>query len=244
MAYREFGAKRELHPFVACTWERRAPTVVARAARVMPDGCIDLVWRGGELIVAGPDSESWLSRLRPGETVVGLRLRPGIAGSVLGMPASELRNERPLVESVWGRSGSELAERIGIAEATQRRRELLEAEVTRRLAAAKPPDPLVLSAARRLGFPGSRVGALSQGLGLSERQLLRRFNDAVGYGPKTLDRVLRFQRFRSRATTVADGDEALARVAPELGYSDQAHLSRECMQLSGLTPKQLAETRG
>jgi AraC-like DNA-binding protein len=148
------------------------------------------------------------------------------------------------VESVWGRSGSELAERIGIAEATQRRRELLEAEVTRRLAAAKPPDPLVLSAARRLGFPGSRVGALSKGLGLSERQLLRRFNDAVGYGPKTLDRVLRFQRLRSRATSVADGDEALARVAAELGYSDQAHLSRECMQLSGLTPKQLAETRG
>ena len=35
--------------------------------------------------------------------------------------------------------------------------------------------------------------------GVSERQLRRRFVDAVGYGPKTLARVLRFQRFLALA---------------------------------------------
>jgi AraC-like DNA-binding protein len=175
--------------------------------------------------------------------VVGLRLRPGIAGSVLGMPASGLRDQRPPVEAVWGRPGSELSDRVGTAEAPPRRREVLEAAVASRLARAKRPDPLVLAAARRLGFPGSRVGLLSQALGVSERQLLRRFNEAVGYGPKMLDRVLRFQRFRSRAPTITRGDVELARVAAELGYSDQAHLSRDCLTLSGLTPTRLIEAR-
>jgi AraC-like DNA-binding protein len=224
---------------VSCTWEREVPAAGDRAARVFPDGCVDLVWRSGELIVAGPDSESWLSRLRPGETVVGLRLRPGLAGNVLGLPASELRDERPPVDRIWGMTGSELNQRVGEAEDPRRRRVLLEGAVAKRLAAAAQPDPLVLAATRRLGFPGSRVGFLSDALGLSERQLLRRFNDAVGYGPKTLDRVLRFQRFLSRTPSAATGDEKLARAAAELGYADQAHLSRECVRLSGLTPKRL-----
>ena len=94
----------------------------------------------------------------------------------------------------------------------------------------------MLAAVRRLGRPGTRIGELSDALGTSERQLLRRFHGAVGYGPKTLDRVLRFQRFLARARR--DGD--LARTAAELGYADQSHLTRECVRLSGLTPARLA----
>jgi AraC-like DNA-binding protein len=100
----------------------------------------------------------------------------------------------------------------------------------------EPPDVLVLAATRQLGLPGARVASLSERLGTSERQLLRRFHAAVGYGPKVLDRVLRFRRFVSAAS----GDEDLARLAAELGYADQAHLTRECVRLSGLTPARLA----
>jgi AraC-like DNA-binding protein len=106
------------------------------------------------------------------------------------------------------------------------------------------PDTLVLAAARSLGMPGSRVGALSRALAISERQLLRRFDAAVGYGPKTLDRVLRFRRFLSLAPEVASGDDGLARLGAELGYADQAHLSRECVRLSGLSPARLVASWG
>jgi AraC-like DNA-binding protein len=88
------------------------------------------------------------------------------------------------------------------------------------------------------------VRSLSSALGTSERQLLRRFDSAVGYGPKTLDRILRFQRFVARAPLAARGEEGLARIAAEVGYADQAHLSRECVRLSGLTPARLVASRG
>jgi AraC-like DNA-binding protein len=213
---------------------------VSSERRILPDGCIDLVWRGGRLLIAGPDTGAWISSLPPGGIVVGLRMRPGIGGSVFGVPASELRDARAEADDVWGRAGAELAERVAEEPGSERRRALLAAAVTRRLRESERADSLVLAASRRLGFPGSRVSELADALGISDRQLRRRFHEKVGYGPKTLDRILRFQRFVARTRGANSGDEDLARIAADLGYADQAHLSRECARLSGLTPRALA----
>jgi AraC-like DNA-binding protein len=70
---------------------------------------------------------------------------------------------------------------------------------------------------------------------MSERQLRRRFERSVGYGPRTLRRVLRFQRFLA----AAQGGGSLARIAADAGYADQAHLARDCGRLAGLTPSAL-----
>ena len=242
--YREFPPSRELHPFAVCTWERRVPDGDASSARrILPDGCIDLVWRDEDLVIAGPDTGAWTSSVPPGGTVVGLRMRPGIGGSVLGMPASELRDARQPVADVWGESGSDLTERVGETPLPAARRAVLERALIERLADSGSPDSLVLAATRRLGFRGSRVAALADALGISDRQLRRRFHEAVGYGPKTLDRVLRLQRLVARAPAVISGDEDLARVAADLGYADQAHMTRDCRRLTGMTPTALAAGR-
>ena len=98
----------------------------------------------------------------------------------------------------------------------------------------------MLAATRRLGFPGSRVDELANALGISGRQLRRRFHQAVGYGPKTLDRVLRFRRLVGQAQAISDGDQDLARLAAELGYADQAHMTRDSVRLTGMPPARLA----
>ena len=61
--------------------------------------------------------------------------------------------------------------------------------------------------------PGARVAELGSALGVSERQLRRRFADAVGYGPKTLARVLRFQRFLASAATATTSRDSRSRRA-------------------------------
>ena len=234
MRYREFPPRPELieHRRVhvgehavrqggpgAARWLRRSRLALRRA-------------RGGGSRHRPDDQQP----LAPGETVTGIRLRRGAAGPALGLPASELRDKRVAIADIWGASGRILRDRVG--ESTSRR-EVLEQALLSRLQQMETPDALVLAATRRLGLPGSRVATLAQTLGTSERQLLRRFNDSVGYGPKTLDRVLRFQRFRSIAATGTD----LARAAADLGYADQAHLTRECVRLSGLTPGRLVAAR-
>jgi AraC-like DNA-binding protein len=241
MAYRELAPSGDVYSLVACRWVRQAPADdVADSVLVLPDGCVDLLWREGELVVAGLDRSARATRVVAGERILGLRLRPGVAGAVLGMPASEVLDVHVKLEELLGPAAEKLAERLAETDGDDEAFDVLEKTVGSRIA-DRGPDPLVLAATRRLGFPGSRVDELAESLGISDRQLRRRFHQSVGYGPKTLDRVLRFRRLVAQAGRVASGENDLARVAADLGYADQAHMTRDCVRLSGLTPVALAD---
>ena len=234
--YREWAPPRELRPAVSCLWT----SVVASAEPtvVLPDGCIDLIWQQGHgVFVAGPDTGPAPSALAAGTTLVGVRLRPGAGGPALGLPLTELCDQRVDLADLRPELARRLPGDLSPGEALRR---LIAA--TAGLAAEGPPDRLVSHAARLFADAGERTGEMARGLGVSERQFRRRCLDAVGYGPKTLQRVLRFRRFVSRLDA-ADGRLDLALVAAETGYADQAHLTRESVRLAGLPPTALARVR-
>jgi AraC-like DNA-binding protein len=110
------------------------------------------------------------------------------------------------------------------------------------MAAEGPADPLAARTAGLLRHPDALAEDIAGRLDVSERQLRRRCQAAVGYGPATLRRVLRFRRFVSWADAGAPGAD-LASAASRLGYADQAHLTRECVRLAGLTPAALVAAR-
>jgi AraC-like DNA-binding protein len=210
-------------PPLACLWWR---VVDDEPVRILPDACSDLIWQSGRgALVAGPDTGPSPATAAPGTLFVGARFRPGAGGAALGLPLSELRDLRIGL----GELRPELDERLP--------GDLEPREAMRRIAAialaAPPADAAVAEAARRLGDPRTRVETLADDLGLSERQLRRRCHAAAGYGPKTLQRVLRFRRFLSGA------NRDLARAALDAGYADQSHLTRECARLAGQTPAAL-----
>jgi AraC-like DNA-binding protein len=227
-AYREYRPPPGLEPLVACLWENEPAE--DRPQRVVPDGCVDLIWVAErELVIAGADTGPRIVDLPAGSRSSGIRLRPGAAGALLGLPASELRDRQVAAALVWGEQ--RLEEAMAGAEPA-RRLELLAGAVARRGVA---PDALVLGAARRLAVPGARVAAVAAELGVSERQLHRRMLAAVGYGPKLLARVARLRRL------VALAGEPLASRALEAGYASQAHMTDEVRRLTGLTPVRFLE---
>ena len=159
----------DLADHVACVW-----TSVSRGGVIFPDGCVDLVWRGERLVVAGPATGPLPSDVPVGVPVFGVRFRLGVAGAALGLPAGEfldgtVADRRPLGPRRRRAGG-------------RRRRRRARAVVRERLAGA-PVDRLARAAALAMARPGARVDGLAS-LGLSERQLRRRFVDAVGYGPE------------------------------------------------------------
>jgi AraC-like DNA-binding protein len=204
----------------------------APSVHVVPDACVDLMWMtedgsDGRLVVAGPDTRAHLTALRPGTAIAGVRFAPGAAAAVLGLPVDALRDERPALADVWGRSE---ADRLAAVAASARMPERALAEaVTAR--GTPRPDPAMLHVARLLrdARRAAPVRGLADELGLSERQLHRRCTAAFGYGPKTLHRVLRFQAALARARAGRD----LARVAHECGYADQSHLAGDVRDLAG-----------
>jgi hypothetical protein len=86
--YREFAPPPDLAAHVACVW-----TSVARGGAIFPDGCVDIVWRGDRLVVAGPATGPVTSDVPLGLPVFGVRFRLGVAGAALGLPAGELMDE-------------------------------------------------------------------------------------------------------------------------------------------------------
>jgi AraC-like DNA-binding protein len=225
-------AVREL---VTTVWTHVVPDGVG-ALRVVPDAAIDLVFADGRLRVAGPDTSAALEAMRPNARVLGFQLRPGAAESVLGVPASAVRDDRVDMSDLWGRAGASVLEAMVEAGTVDRAAVVLETALARRQRSAPAPDGLAGAIAERVrAFPGTRsTGALADELGLSERQLRRRCTAAFGYGPKVLTRIVRLQSVLSRLRDTPD--TRLALLAAESGYADQAHLNHEVGALTGLTP--------
>lgn len=216
-------------------WAQRAE--VPYEQRVVPDGCVDVILIGSQLQVAGPDTRAVPARLGPGAPVTGVRFLPGQAQAILGVPMDALRDQRVPLAELWGAGAERIAERVAAAVADEPPSaetghgpaRALEELVLARVAAA--PDAAATATGRALCPVGDwpRVARVAEDLGLSERQLHRRCLTAFGYGPKTLQRVVRFQRaLRAARTPGAD----LATVAYRFGYADQAHLSREVRALA------------
>jgi AraC-like DNA-binding protein len=241
--YREFAPPPGLEALVACVWVSHDGEV-----RVLPDACVDVVLSGGRLLVAGPATAAALAPATPGQLRVGVRFRVGAAGAALGLPAGELRDRGVPLDELWGPGARRLEDRVAAARDPQAALLALIGGIARRLPAPEAADHEVRRAALALARPvtgaddAATVAASARAAGLSERQLRRRFERAVGYGPATLARVLRFQRFLHRAATPAAAPTPLARLAADAGYADQAHLARECRRLTGLPPSRLLAT--
>jgi AraC-like DNA-binding protein len=217
-------------PLVACTWEQASTT--EHEQQIVPDACVDLIWAGGGLTVAGPDTRPRVVTLESASRVVGTRLRAGTAGAILGLPASELCDVSPDAAEVLGRDvAAALLEEL--AGGTDPQALLLRAVQLR----GAELDPLVGAAVVALGRPRARVGPVASELGVSARQLHRRISDAVGYGPKMLQRVLRFRRLQALPPA------PLVELALDAGYADQAHMTAEVTHLAGLSPVRFLKDR-
>jgi AraC-like DNA-binding protein len=245
--YIEVAPAADIADHVQSVWIRRVSSVEAeQPARILPDGCMDLIWVEREVIVAGPDTVAWIAPLAAGEEIVGVRFYPGVAPSLLRVPASELVSQRVEMKLISRDWAEDLHRRLGESDSALAIGEKLQASLRARLGASVKIDRAVQHVATRIwrsdAEVSSRVNELANAVGLSERQLNRRCHEALGYGPKMLARIIRFQRFLSRAE--ASQGQSIPWIAGECGYADQSHLTREVKELSGLPPvKLLAERR-
>jgi AraC-like DNA-binding protein len=228
VSYREHPVPPGLRALAECTWTSAAPVAPERID-VLPDGCMDLVWSGTQLLVAGPDTAPHPYVRGAGVAAIGLRFRPGVLPALLGTSAAALRDARVPLDALHpplARRATALLESGAPAAAVL-------PMLVHRLSGA-PPDPGVRAAAVRLAR-GASAAETADALGWTTRSLHRRSVAAFGYGPAVLRRVLRFRR----ALALLHAGVAPAEVAARTGYADQPHLSREVRAFAGVAPAQL-----
>jgi AraC-like DNA-binding protein len=172
-----------------------------------------------------------------GDYYVGFRLWPFAANAMLGNRLNELVGKfGPLSELV-----PELASKIDVAGARGDREwyGLTQKVLLIELENGCSIDELARVATEKIVAISGRIKlhSLASELDVSLRQLQRRFSQATGIGLKQFARI---RRFREAASELAEmTPRPWCHVAIEAGYSDQSHLTREFLQLVGLSPKQM-----
>ena len=232
MVYEEFPPVPPLADAVACYW-RFALSMSHRPEQmehaVPPDGTVSLCWLPhGMAVLVGPRMTALRVHVTAGSEYRGVRFLPGAAGPFLQIDVRSTRDSvRPYPNDEFAaamRSGHfaaldevllRWAERIGW----------------------RGPDPAVAELTRRIVHSDgtAQVCALIEGLGLSYRQVLRRFHEASGLTPKEFARLRRFRAACLQAIQSADPE--WAGISADAGFSDQPHLVREFSDIYGWPPR-------
>jgi AraC-like DNA-binding protein len=215
----------------------------AYVQRHLPTGGVEIHFPiGGLPRLVGPLTGPKIEVIPAYTTIVGVRFHPGTAPP-LPTVLDDLVDQHLGLAELWRGSADRLAEAMALAGTPERALMVLQAHLLREFRTAV--DPLVGEAVRALmPWHPVNIDSLATHLALSASQLRRRCLQAVGVSPKVLQRTLRFQGFLALAQAGATatgrrGADGMAGLAIDVGYADQAHLSRECLRLTGLTPRQL-----
>ncbi|NRQ34727.1 AraC family transcriptional regulator [Nonomuraea sp. NN258] len=184
--------------------------------------------------IAGVIRGGFSYTMRGSGRVIGTRFRPGGFRPFLGAPVSQLTGHFTEIAALFGPSGAHLVEQVLSEPDTQTAVTTIDTFLQ---SLAPHHDPLAEEADALVSLVENdvtltRVDDLATRSGRSVRSLQRLFRDYVGIGPKW---VIRRFRLYEAAERIHQGLD-LATLAAELGYTDQAHLTRDFTAAVGMPP--------
>lgn len=253
ISYREQLPSPALQRYLECFWfaADTGDLPSANPERILPDGCLELIFHLGADFQRWSPTEGWekqprsfivgeLTRfliVRPtGHAIImGVRFRPRGAYRFLRLPLDELTDQNIPLTDVWGREGQQLEEAVQEAQDVGERQMLVEEFLLRELSNTIS-RPRFESAVEEIIYSRglARVGEVASRIGLSSRQLEREFRASVGLSPKAFARIIRFQNLMRLV-----GEQPLGewtRLALDGGYADQPHMVREFREFTGQSP--------
>jgi AraC-like DNA-binding protein len=225
--YREFAPPPHLADSVECFWTMQSEQSFRH--RVLPDGCADILFTRdtkAALTVVGAMTVYEDFQIPTGQLLVGVRFRPGMSGTELGVPVDEITDARPLLEELWGARARTLLEQMAHAKSPQQAVSLL----GQSLRTPKPRTPVQRALAwMELNPISISLDDVAFQASMSIRQFRRICIQRTGVSPNLLGRILRFRKALSQVREHAD-------LAADCGYFDQSHFIAEFQRFAGQTP--------
>ncbi|MFC1429545.1 DUF6597 domain-containing transcriptional factor [Streptacidiphilus sp. N1-3] len=211
--------------------------------KVLSHPNVHLVFEEPRAAVYGVDRGLFVRRLEGRGQVLGVKFRPGGFRAFWGRPVQELADRVLPATEVFGpaveRTSRQILSLSG--EDTVVMAGLADAFLLARLPAIDPQAAEVAAMVETATGDHTlvRVEQLAERHGVSVRTLQRLFAEYVGAGPKW---VLRRARLHEAAQRAEDASVDWSALATDLGYADQAHLSRDFTAVVGLPPTHYARS--
>lgn len=220
---------------------------------VWPDGCAGLAIssaldRPPVAVVVGATVTAATVAVHQGEQYWGIRFRPEAGGPCCGRSATAMRDQHINARDVFGDALTPLIALLSAfrdADDAPRAAAALDQWLLDTLPPALPIDALVRAAVDLIiADDGTRpMSSVATRLGITPRQLQRRFRAATGLTPKEYASIRRGRAALKRIALPHPGSApaGLSQLAAASGYADQAHLTREMGRLTTFSPAVLAE---
>lgn len=249
-AYRAWAVPAALLGFADRVWAQDGASHPGTQQLLLPHAepslCLLQTGEAVQLSICGPARAPRISALSPDQRLFGITLRPEIAASLSGVHPNDCIDRMVMPGGALANGLIALTDEIAPLPTEQalERFVMRFAQVAHSILGDAEAAPEVEVARRIRQSEGQiRLGRLGDDLGLSPRQLRRRFIDRLGISPKRYAREQRLAAAIGEADACARPDWAA--IAAGTGYCDQAHLITETRDLTGLTPVDLhARRRG
>ena len=239
----------QLAVYAKAIWEARgAREEFASPEPIVPDGCVEIIFnladpfRNGDVqpfaLLAGQMTGPVVAVPTGAVDLIGVRLWPGRAGAALGTAMWQLQDR--LIDASCLLPGIDRVVDDLRNMSGEHRLDYLSSALAAHFGSAGPKSTgpidhaLAIIESRRGNIAIDRV---AKAVGMTRRHLERRFREEVGLGAKQMARIRRVHAALDlmRDQPMLSGAE----ISAWCGYSDQAHLIRECKSLTGRTPARL-----
>ena len=254
MNYLTYLPSKELADYVKCYWTLDGPSEIKpQKQRIIPDGCMEMIFHHGDLYKQYLDDETTLIQPRCfvfGQITSALEIEPTGTTSIFSvrfhpesftpfstLPLKAMENKAVPLDLLFGNEGLELEQAVLTAPTVEKRINLVEQFFKTKLEEQQTFDRTVRSTVETIMEIKGRisVGDLSEQMNTTRKQLERKFSNAVGLSPKQLIRIIRLQA--TLKVLLTKKEARLTMIAHQNNYYDQAHFIKDFKEFTGLTPK-------
>jgi len=254
MQYREYEVVDSLRPFIKVIWSMESNSNVCDGVpmHILPDTCVELVVHFSDpyktifsdssvsiqeqsFVVA--QMKSFMKIQQYGKAgLIAVRFSGLGAYHFFGVPMKEIANSEIGLRNLWKEMVPEIEEKIFLAKTTQQRSQIIQNYLQLQLSRNGYIDKGIEFCINEIGHTKGQISVdkLADKAGISNRQLVRRFDKCVGLSPKEFIRITKF--ISSLDMINFSKKKSLTEIAFESGYYDQAHFIRDFREFSGMTP--------
>ena len=229
-------------------------TNVPETQRIVPDGCMEMIFNDGDLYCQILKDGTPLQQPRSfvfGQISLPLDIEPTGATGIFAVrfhpdgfapftshSLGSLDNRAVPLSELYGDAGVELEKNVLAVSGTTERIAIVESFLLNRLNSPEATDALSKSSVEILLRTKGQVtiDELAGQLNTNRRQLERRFSSAIGLSPKQLSKIIRLQA--TLRLMEQKQFPSLTSLAHESGYFDQAHFIKDFREFTGMTPRQ------
>lgn len=246
MRYEEFLPHPALRSMVECYWCVQGHS--NDFWTVFPDACMDILYNFGSFIETRNDDRTELSRntsfvignmFIPIQSrsvgyadLFGIRFRAAGMSRLLRVPLAEFNDQSLSLKEVYKIAPE--AEQLQPL-TMQERVNLLDRWILKHITLSSKPETWELCLHKIVARSGNiNVYDLSREVGISQKQMERKFIEKVGPTPKQFAQLLKFRKLREYLAM--SKDESLANVATDFDFTDHAHLTKFFRKFAQITP--------